>query len=207
MRGEWVAPWGVDELEALDVLEVLRERANAHDVSLHGGGVGGLAPKPTDLLTESAPKRAAATFFLSERTGGAAGVGGGTGSLDPAGRLCDARQRRRDANRGVERRERGDSLGTVGWPNWRAEGLIGAWGLGVNEWQICDRVLDEFEPDCFSLAGRFMLLEQEPLAVFLPRCVERNVSIIVGGPYNSGLLAVADRDQATYDYLPVEDDR
>jgi D-threo-aldose 1-dehydrogenase len=89
----------------------------------------------------------------------------------------------------------------------RDEGVIGAWGLGVNEWQVCDRVLDEFGPDCFLLAGRFTLLEQEPLATFLPRCIERNVSIIVGGPYNSGLLANADRAQATYDYQPVDDDR
>jgi D-threo-aldose 1-dehydrogenase len=89
----------------------------------------------------------------------------------------------------------------------RDEGVIRAWGLGVNEWQVCDRVLDEFEPDCFLLAGRFTLLEQEPLATFLPRCIERKVSIIVGGPYNSGLLANADRAQATYDYQPVDDDR
>ncbi|MDA0353707.1 MAG: aldo/keto reductase [Chloroflexi bacterium] len=89
----------------------------------------------------------------------------------------------------------------------RAEGVIRAWGLGVNEWQVCDRMLDEFEPDCFLLAGRFTLLEQEPLATFLPRCVERNVSIIIGGPYNSGLLANAERGQATYDYQPVNDER
>lgn len=89
----------------------------------------------------------------------------------------------------------------------REQGVIGAWGLGVNEWEVCDRVLDEFEPDCFLLAGRFTLLEQEPLEAFLPRCVEREVSIIIGGPYNSGLLANVDRAQATYDYKPVEADR
>jgi D-threo-aldose 1-dehydrogenase len=89
----------------------------------------------------------------------------------------------------------------------REQGVIGAWGLGVNEWQVCDRVLDEFEPDCFLLAGRFTLLEQEPLEALLPRCVEREVSVIIGGPYNSGLLANADRAEATYDYKPVEDER
>lgn len=89
----------------------------------------------------------------------------------------------------------------------RRDGVIGAWGLGVNEWEVCDRVLDEFEPDCFLLAGRFTLLEQEPLEAFLPRCVDRNVSIVIGGPYNSGLLANADRDQARYDYKPVDDER
>jgi len=100
---------------------------------------------------------------------------------------------------------RGGALRTL--TELRDEGVIGAWGLGVNEWEVCDRVLDEFEPDCFLLAGRFTLLEQEPLTAFLPRCLERNVSIIIGGPYNSGLLANAERTQATYDYKPVDDDR
>ena len=89
----------------------------------------------------------------------------------------------------------------------REQGVIRAWGLGVNEWEVCDRVLDEFEPDCFLLAGRFTLLEQEPLEALLPRCVEREVSVIIGGPYNSGLLANAERAQATYDYQPVDNER
>jgi D-threo-aldose 1-dehydrogenase len=89
----------------------------------------------------------------------------------------------------------------------RSEGVIRAFGLGVNEWQICNEIMDEFDVDCFLLAGRFTLLEQAPLDVFLPRCVEKNVSIIVGGPYNSGLLANAERRRATYDYKPVDDAR
>ena len=87
----------------------------------------------------------------------------------------------------------------------REEGVVRAIGLGVNEWQVCDRVLDEMDVDCFLLAGRFTLLEQEPLDAFLPRCVERQVSIIVGGPYNSGILATADVRRATYDYKPAPD--
>jgi D-threo-aldose 1-dehydrogenase len=89
----------------------------------------------------------------------------------------------------------------------RRDGVIGAWGLGVNEWQVCDRLLEEFEPDCFLLAGRFTLLEQEPLEAFLPRCVDRGVSVVIGGPYNSGLLANATREKARYDYKPVDDKR
>jgi D-threo-aldose 1-dehydrogenase len=89
----------------------------------------------------------------------------------------------------------------------REEGTIRAFGLGVNEWQVCSQVMDEFPVDCFLLAGRFTLLEQEPLAEFLPKCLEQQVSIIIGGPYNSGLLAVDDRAQATYDYKPVDDAR
>ena len=89
----------------------------------------------------------------------------------------------------------------------RSEGVIRAFGLGVNEWHVCDQILEEFDVDCFLLAGRFTLLEQEPLDVFLPHCVQKNVSIIIGGPYNSGLLANVERRRATYDYQPVDDER
>ncbi len=89
----------------------------------------------------------------------------------------------------------------------KSNGRIGAFGLGVNEWQVCNRVLDDFDVDCFLLAGRFTLLEQEPLDEFLPRCLEKQVSIIIGGPFNSGLLATKNRKRATYDYKPVDDQR
>ena len=89
----------------------------------------------------------------------------------------------------------------------RAEGTIRAFGLGVNNWEVCARVLADFDPDCFLLAGRFTLLEQAPLDTFLPECLARQVSVIVGGPYNSGLLAVDERRRATYDYRPVDDAR
>jgi len=88
----------------------------------------------------------------------------------------------------------------------REQGVVRAIGLGVNEWPVCSRVMDEFDVDCFLLAGRFTLLEQEPLDEFLPKCLERNVSVIIGGPYNSGILATDDRRRATYDYKPAPED-
>jgi D-threo-aldose 1-dehydrogenase len=88
----------------------------------------------------------------------------------------------------------------------RDEGIIRAFGLGVNEWRVCDQVLDLFAVDCFLLAGRFTLLEHEPLDSFLPRCLESGTSVIIGGPYNSGLLATPDRARATYNYDQVPDD-
>lgn len=88
----------------------------------------------------------------------------------------------------------------------REEGLVRAIGLGVNESAVCVRVMKEFEPDCFLLAGRFTLLEQEPLDEMLPMCIDRGVSVIVGGPYNSGILANTERRRATYDYKPAPDD-
>ncbi|MCH8142809.1 MAG: aldo/keto reductase [Gammaproteobacteria bacterium] len=89
----------------------------------------------------------------------------------------------------------------------RSEGVIRAFGLGVNEAAVCSQVMDHFDVDCFLLAGRFTLLEQSPLDDLLPKCLENQVSIIIGGPYNSGLLAVTDRKRATYDYQPVDDAR
>lgn len=88
----------------------------------------------------------------------------------------------------------------------REEGVIGAFGLGVNEWPVCDQVMDLFAVDCFLLAGRFTLLEQEPLDAFLPKCQANGVSVIIGGPYNSGVLAVTEREAATYDYKVVSDE-
>lgn len=66
--------------------------------------------------------------------------------------------------------------------------VVGAIGLGVNERAVCEEVLDHTDVDVFLLAGRYTLLEQTALDGFLPRCVARGVGIIVGGPFNSGVL-------------------
>ncbi|PLR21936.1 pyridoxal 4-dehydrogenase [Caulobacter zeae] len=67
-------------------------------------------------------------------------------------------------------------------------GAVGAIGLGVNEQAVCDEALDHADFDVFLLAGRYTLLEQTALDGFLPRCEQRGVKIIVGGPFNSGAL-------------------
>ncbi|MFT7370500.1 MAG: D-threo-aldose 1-dehydrogenase [Octadecabacter sp.] len=82
----------------------------------------------------------------------------------------------------------------------RSAGRISAIGAGVNTWQICERLLGEADFDGFLLAGRYTLLEQDPLETFLPLCLERDVGIILGGPYNSGILATGAVDGAHYDY-------
>lgn len=85
----------------------------------------------------------------------------------------------------------------------RDSGAVGAIGLGVNEWEICDAALDEADFDVFLLAGRYTLLEQTALDRFLPRCAARDVSIIVGGPFNSGVLVEGVKPGAHYDYGPA----
>ena len=55
------------------------------------------------------------------------------------------------------------------------------------------------------LAGRYTLLEQGGLDEFLPECVKRNVSVILGGPYNSGILTGGVKAGATHDYVAARD--
>jgi D-threo-aldose 1-dehydrogenase len=71
----------------------------------------------------------------------------------------------------------------------RDSGAVGAIGLGVNEYEVCEEVLAERDLDVVLLAGRYTLLEQDSLATFLPLCERRDVKIVLGGPYNSGILA------------------
>lgn len=82
----------------------------------------------------------------------------------------------------------------------RAAGEIAAIGAGVNEWQVCERLLGLGDFDGFLLAGRYTLLEQEALESFLPLCRKRDVGIILGGPYNSGILATGAVPGAKYNY-------
>lgn len=70
----------------------------------------------------------------------------------------------------------------------RSSGHVSAIGLGVNEKEICLRVMEFGQWDAFLLAGRYTLLEQTPLDDLLPACEKAGTSIITGGPFNSGIL-------------------
>lgn len=74
----------------------------------------------------------------------------------------------------------------------RRNGHIKAFGIGVNEWEACKAVLDYGDWDVFLLAGRYTLLEQEACDTLLPNCLARKTSIVIGGPFNSGLLVGGD---------------
>lgn len=88
----------------------------------------------------------------------------------------------------------------------RDEGVIKAFGAGVNEWQACQWLLERGDFDLFLLAGRYTLLEQEALTSFLPLCDARGAGIILGGPYNSGILATGPKPGAWYNYNPAPRD-
>lgn len=85
----------------------------------------------------------------------------------------------------------------------RDQGVIRAFGAGVNEWQPCQWLLERGDFDLFLLAGRYTLLEQAPLQTFLPLAQARGAGIIIGGPYNSGILATGAKPGAFYNYDPA----
>ena len=85
----------------------------------------------------------------------------------------------------------------------RDEGAIVAIGCGFNEWQACRRFAERGDFDCFLLASRYTLLEQTALETFLPLCQQRNISVIIGGPFNTGILATGAVEGAFYDYNPA----
>jgi len=82
----------------------------------------------------------------------------------------------------------------------RASGTVKAIGLGVNEWQVCDEAMPHADWDCFLLAGRYTLLEQEPLNGFFERCREKDIELILAGAFNSGILATGSCSEAKYNY-------
>ncbi len=82
----------------------------------------------------------------------------------------------------------------------RRAGTVRAIGAGLNDWRTCERLLQLLDPDVFLLAGRYTLLEQEPLDSLLPACTRQGVSVVVGGPFNSGVLAGGPAAGRTYDY-------
>ena len=88
----------------------------------------------------------------------------------------------------------------------RSEGTIRAVGVGANEWPILERCARDGDFDCFLLAGRYSLLEQTALDSFLPLCASRAIGVIIGGPFNSGILALGAVPGATYNYLPAPPD-
>ncbi len=86
----------------------------------------------------------------------------------------------------------------------KATGACRAIGIGVNEEAICLEVMARFDLDYILLAGRYTLLEQGSLHGIMAEAKRRQVGILVGGPFNSGLLANARAPGDTYNYRPVD---
>jgi D-threo-aldose 1-dehydrogenase len=87
----------------------------------------------------------------------------------------------------------------------RSEGTIKAVGSGMNQAEMLARFAREADFDCFLVAGRYTLLDQAALPELLPICEQKNIAIIIGGVYNSGILANLDNlERATFNYQPAE---
>lgn len=74
----------------------------------------------------------------------------------------------------------------------RSSGAVKSIGLGVNEWQVVAAAMQHGQWDNVLLAGRYTLLEQEPLHTLFPLCEKAGTTIVVGGPFNSGILVGRD---------------
>ena len=85
----------------------------------------------------------------------------------------------------------------------RSQGVIGAIGAGMNQAEMLRDFAKNADFDCFLLAGRYTLLDQIALKELLPLCQQKNISIIIGGAYNSGILATGAVEGAHYNYAPA----
>lgn len=82
----------------------------------------------------------------------------------------------------------------------REQGLISGVSAGMNQWEMLADFARDGDFDCFLLAGRYSLLEQEALDELFPLCEEKNIGILAGGTYNSGILAKGAQTGAKYNY-------
>ena len=85
----------------------------------------------------------------------------------------------------------------------KEKGEIGAIGLGVNENEICMEVMRDHPLDVILLAGRLTLLDRSSEETLVPMCREAETSLVLGGIFNSGILATGPAEGATYDYAPA----
>lgn len=105
----------------------------------------------------------------------------------------------------------------------KSQSVIGAIGCGMNQWEMLSEFVDRADFDCFLLAGRYSLLDHSALSKLLPLCDRRDISLIIGGVYNSGILAHPDpgsigtvsddptsfskwKENVTFNYVPAERD-
>lgn len=108
-----------------------------------------------------------------------------------------------DNARHMEALTRGSGLRAL--EELRSSGAIKGFGMGVNEIAACLEVMDHARLDVILLAGRYTLLEQHAMDELFPRCTQAGTAIVIGGPYNSGILALGTRTGATlyYNYQPA----
>lgn len=88
----------------------------------------------------------------------------------------------------------------------KSSGAISAYGLGVNEVEVCMDVIARSPIDCILLAGRYSLLDRSAERSLLEVCANQQISLVVGGVFNSGILATGPVPGANFDYGPATSD-
>lgn len=82
----------------------------------------------------------------------------------------------------------------------KSAGRIGAFGLGVNEVAACINVMERVSLDCLLMAGRYSLLDRSAEGALMDMCEASGTAMIVGGVFNSGIMATGARPGATFNY-------
>jgi D-threo-aldose 1-dehydrogenase len=88
----------------------------------------------------------------------------------------------------------------------RDQGVIKAWGVGVNEVEVLLDIMKLTHLDCILMAGRYTLLDRSAERELLPLCRERGTSFIIGGVFNSGIMATGAVPGATFNYAVADED-
>ena len=89
--------------------------------------------------------------------------------------------------------------------SYRSQGIIKAVGMGLNLCAPSVAIMKDTDLDCALIAGRYTLLDQEAQHELFPLALKKNVSMIIGGVFNSGVLANP-VPGAMYNYAPVSDE-
>ncbi|MEP3276776.1 MAG: aldo/keto reductase [Stappiaceae bacterium] len=85
----------------------------------------------------------------------------------------------------------------------KSQGRIGAIGLGVNENEICLDIMEQVSIDVILLAGRLTILDRSAEDALVAKCRDQGTSLVLGGIFNSGILATGPIEGANYDYGPA----
>ncbi|SIN76799.1 aldo/keto reductase [Vannielia litorea] len=88
----------------------------------------------------------------------------------------------------------------------KSSGTLGAVGLGVNTVEICEELIGRMPIDLILLAGRYTLLDRSATARLFPLAEAHGIRFVIGGVFNSGILATGPVEGAHYNYAPAPQD-
>lgn len=88
----------------------------------------------------------------------------------------------------------------------KSAGVIAGWGLGSNEVPAILAVMRRVQIDALLLAGRYTLLDRTAATELMPLCLDQGVGVVIGGVFNSGILATGPVPGSHFDYAPPSAD-